>query len=1143
MTLGITQAQVADDSAARQRALHVGSSFIVQAPAGAGKTELLTQRYLALLSNVEAPEEILAITFTRKAAGEMHHRIISALERAANEPPPEAAHHQRTWRLARAALDVDTECGWDLLLNPARLRILTIDALCASLTRRMPVLSGFGAPAQVIEDAVPLYREAARQTLAEVESGEQWSPAIAHLLRHLDNNPAQIEDLIARMLAARDQWLSHVHGVDRKRLEHTLARVNEEALQALRASIPVGIAHQLIEPLWYALNNLAANGGDVAQALTALESGGLPNTEPEALRAWRQLAKLVLTSTGGWRARLTVKEGFPAAKGTGSEAARCRDMKERMQTLLGALAEAEDFRCHLHAVHSLPPLCYSDAQWETITAFAQLLRIAAGLLDVTFRERNVVDFARVAQAAQAALGDAEHPTDLALALDQRIRHILIDEFQDTSIGQYKLLETLTAGWEWGDGRTLFLVGDPMQSIYRFREAEVGLYLRARHEGMGSVTLEPLNLTVNYRSQAGIIDWVNSAFARVLPASEDLASGAVPYTPSRAHHPALHGAAVQMHALLESGGEEEAELVRELITAARANIKDGSTAVLVRSRGHLLHIVAKLRQAGMRFRAVEIEHLAHRPVVQDLLSLTCALTHPADRVSWLAVLRAPWCGLSLADLHALVSEDRRAMIADLLADDERLQALSADGRTRLVTVRAVLAASRAERGRRSLRTRVEGAWIALGGPACVARGDLDDAHMLFAVLDEVDEGGDLIDRALLWERIDRLYARPDVEGDDGLQIMTIHKAKGLEFDTVIVPGLGRRPRANELRLLMWMRRAQGDLLLAPIREAGAEADPIYRYISALDSEKACHEDGRLLYVAATRAKQRLHLIGAVKCREGENGLEPRQPPSQSLLARLWPAVEDEFISAARALSASVIKQGAEQGTGQNMTAPETEVLTLAANRLRRLPAGWTLPPAPPAISVASLAASPRAGELIEFAWAGETARHVGTVTHRLLQECARAGINSFARLDTERLARSARLALIGLGLPEAEVEVAGARVLAALHATLEDERGRWILDPGHADARCEYALNGMLDGRQVSIVIDRSFIDAEGVRWIIDYKTGGHEGSGVEAFLDREQMRYREQLENYAALMRARETRPIRLGLYFPLLRGWREWEA
>ena len=132
---------------------------------------------------------------------------------------------------------------------------------------------------------------------------------------------------------------------------------------------------------------------------------------------------------------------------------------------------------------------YSDDQWEVLGAILRLLPRAVVQLKFVFQSRGQVDFTEVSQASLRALATDEGPTDLALALDYRIRHLLIDEFQDTSISQYELVARLTAGWEPGDGRTLFAVGDPMQSIYRFREAEVGLFLRARAAGIAGVELQ------------------------------------------------------------------------------------------------------------------------------------------------------------------------------------------------------------------------------------------------------------------------------------------------------------------------------------------------------------------------------------------------------------------------------------------------------------------------------------------------------------------------------------------------------------------------------------------------------------------------------------------------------------------------------
>ena len=214
--------------------------------------------------------------------------------------------------------------------------------------------------------------------------------------------------------------------------------------------------------------------------------------------------------------------------------------------------------------------------------------------------------------------------------------------------QWELLSLLTGEWTPGDGRTLFLVGDPMQSIYRFREAQVALFLQARAQGLGNVKLESLTLATNFRSQQNLIAFFNRSFSSILPAQADPAAGAVPYFPAAPHprNKPLAGDAATWHALPDR--EAEARRVVELVRDAKDR-----TAILVRKRDALADIVPALKAAGIRFRAIEIEHLGEKQVVQDLYALTRALSHLGDRIAWLSVLRAPWCGLSLFDLYSLV----------------------------------------------------------------------------------------------------------------------------------------------------------------------------------------------------------------------------------------------------------------------------------------------------------------------------------------------------------------------------------------------------------------------------------------------------------------------------------------------------------
>ena len=302
-----------------------------------------------------------------------------------------------------------------------------------------------------------------------------------------------------------------------------------------------------------------------------------------------------------------------------------------------------------------------------------------------------------------------------------------------------------------------------------------------------------------------------------------------------------------------------------------------------------------------------------------------------------------------------------------------------------------------------------------------------------------------------------------------------------------------------------------------------------YLQQLDKAKGRFEDSRLLYVAATRAKQHLYLLGYVGFQEQDDGLELKDPPKDSLLARLWPVVENDFQSL-------LAERSVETPLPENAIDPPVQSTVRT-----RLSLDWSMPTPPEPVQVAGGAVENVAGELVEFDWAGETARHVGTVVHRLLQHIGKIGIDHIEAADLRRFEQIGRKMLIRLGLPEGRLKVAVEEICSAIQAALEHERGQWILSRLHAKASCELAVSGIRDGRVDHMVIDRTFVDEHGTRWIIDYKTGAHTGGGVDEFLDRELERYRQQLERYASIMSKMEENPIRLGLYFPLLGGWREW--
>ncbi len=1117
------------DYVQRQQAISPEESFIVQAPAGSGKTELLIQRYLKLLSLVDHPEEAVAITFTRKAAAEMQGRIVNVLERARNNVPHKDDATRLTDEIAGAVLAQDQKHNWQLQNNPGRLRIQTIDSLCAWLTRQMPILSKFGAQPETLDDATELYQEAAANTLAELESGEQWSDDIAVLLTHLDNDLPKVKNMLANMLAKRDQWLRHVaKEIDRNELEAALKHIVESTLSMVRQTFPQEYIHEFLECVRYATENLAREDADTP-LLACHGIDHLPGTTAIELPRWLAIVEICLTKENEWRKQITAKQGFPAASGSKAEKETRKNMKDRFQGLLANLSGDDDLLTQLIEVRNLPPVTYTNSEWLVVSALCQLLKLADAQLRILFGERNQMDFNGITHAAIVALETEGAPTDLALHLDYQIKHLLVDEFQDVSISQFKLMEQLTAGWSPGDGHTLFVVGDPMQSIYRFREAEVGLFLTTwKEQRLGQVPLKPLSITVNFRSQAGIVAWVNNAFKRILPEIADSVRGAVSYEQAEAFHQELTPDAVQIHPIINRDDGIEAEKVVNLVNTAKKTNPDGTIAILVRNRTHLIEIVPNLKAAGLRFRAVEIEPLGQRPAIQDLLALTMALNQYADRIAWLAILRAPWCGLTLTDLLALVGNHKNKTVWESMQDDAYLQTLSRDGQQRLLKVRAVLQLYFAEQRRRSLRRSVESVWMSLGAPATLENEtDLINTQSFFDLLEEFDTGGELKHREDFLEQVAKLFAAPDVHADDRLQIMTIHKAKGLEFDTVILPGLHRIPRQNETQLLLWTENPHGlhqDLLLAPVKEAGEENSPIYDYVKRLEKQKLDYEAGRLLYVATTRAKQQLHLLGSA-------GINSKgvlaEPVSRSLLSQLWPVVAPEFEKAFQKYQPEI-----------PIEASGSETVT---NRLRRMPADWVLPASPESVTwQEEMTQTELPDTLPEYEWAGETIKHIGTVVHRFIQIMAGEGIEHWDEVSVKSKRTLFEVSLKCLGVPAKDIEWATGSTGEALIKMIHDERGRWLLAKDHAERHNEYALTGLYQNRIINIKIDRTFVDKEGTRWIVDYKTSRHEGPDLDTFLDQEQERYRPQLEKYGAIMQSIDNRPVRLGLYFPLLQSWRE---
>ena len=1235
------------DAAARAEALDIRRSFIVEAPAGSGKTGLLIQRFLKLLTGeaVTQPEQVLAITFTLAATAEMRDRVLAYLEGASRELTATAsAFDRQTRELATAVLERDRQLGWSLLDQPHRLNIRTIDSVCAEIARTLPVLSGSGGRLTPATDAGPLHSEAARRTLLLLGGDDaDFNAALRNLLLHRDGNLAECESLIAHMLGLRDQWGSLIP-LARRELDDTWLDAN--VLPRLELALDRAICSQLtrLEQVFPSdvLAELARLAAELAEydgyhgapsPITACcGRSDPPQAVADHLDHWLALIHILIPPKGKeWRKGFNVNHlGFEHE----------RHQKLQLKRIVDQLSHRDDLLQVLVTVRGLPPAHYPPDQWAVAKSLFRVLRRALVELQLVFAERGQCDFTELSLRARQALDEESGADDLASALGARLQHLLVDEMQDTSTGQYDLIERLTKSWD-GHSQTVFLVGDPRQSIYLFRQARVERFMRATRTGrLGTLPLTRLQLTANFRSQHDLVVRFNHDFALVfpqpvaadpyalpyssadatLPASPDARAlvwhpHPLPYVPRvNIASPATAGTAPTVAKLRHHQARRDAHRIRKIAQAwfakplppGRRTIRNDAgeqipapwtLAVLVRSRNHLAEIVAEFekdKNGKLPYRAVEITPLNERQEVLDLTALTRAILHPADRVATLALLRAPWCGLSLADLHALTGSDsdepatKRHSILRLIAG--RGDMLHADSRQRLTRVQAILQSAAALRSRLTTSQLVERAWRSLGGDAWLSPAELTNARRFFQLLDSLETAGAGIDPALLYERLQKLYAEPNPipNGVRCVELLTIHNAKGLEWDVVFVPALERMPGSSKTRLLNWSEVGSPDdpdddaahVMLAPIAGRGEPSRTLNRWLKSVEFARDSAERKRLFYVACTRAREELHLFATPETTV--NGAINRA--YRSLLQSAWLAAEPHFTR----LPSALAKLDLAAAAGATSDAPKhhgISAVTSAPNPsddtannplhpdLQRLPA--TFDPAARFAAARTLKLSygesgddsdaPGSGDALFSRPEGSfAARAFGNAVHAALEVLARriaagetpaallAGLPAWAPRITALLRTD--------GLPRETVTRLAREVRAALDAVLRDPDGLWLL-ASHPGAASEFALTarpqygdtaGQGAPRIASVRADRIFhagpepgLPGEDFLWIIDYKTSARGPASLHDFLAAQRAAYAAQLETYARILaptRSKLLSQVRLALYFPTLPHLHWWQ-
>ena len=1117
-----------NDLAARQHALNPQQSFIVQAPAGSGKTGLLVYRMLTLLSTVDKPQQVLAITFTRKATAEMRERLLELIGFAEQGVVSDDAFEQQGIDLAAAVLKQDSHYQWRLLDAPHQLQILTIDSFCAKLTGSMPWLSRLGDKPQTTDKAEVHYAAAIEQLFSELlDADSPIAPALQTVLLELDFNYNKARTLFSSMLAKRDQWLRHLLQNNLSELRSYLERAWQDVVRSQISSITDCLPSNTIEELCllaqYADANLTANGK--ASVLGVFkEYVNAEDLPVEQLNAehWRALCHLLLTGDK-LRKTVTITQGFEAKVPN----------TVRMKQLLGEFADDTALLAALNETKMLPEGRFNDADWQQLLALESVLKVLAGFLQLRFRAAGECDHSEVTQRANMALQDLANPTDLGLRMDAHLQHILVDEFQDTSHGQIELLKKLTDGWRESEtNKTLFLVGDPMQSIYRFREADVSLFLQVTDNDetdiFPNVDIQALSLTENFRSSNSLVTWFNEVFERSFPKRNDVLSGAITYAQASCSKDD-ELSCCDYHLAFDK--EQEAELLLTAVQSAIADLPNdkAQVAILVKTRSQLAYLLPTLKQAGIRFSGIDIQPLAELQAVIDTLALCKASSREDDRVAWLALLRGPWCGLTLQQIKSLTARQEHTIWQQISNVEESVLSRYLDQPSvrRLTRFRVIMSKAMHQQQQASLASVTRWTWMALGGDNTLYEASVDDVNMVFNLIESLERGGDLPSMKELEKGLQGLYAQPinaNGEAAPKVVISTMHKSKGLQYHTVILPGLSNPSRSDDKEVLMWAE-AQNDeggsnLLIAPFTEQ-SESSSHYDYLRHLDKRRSNNETIRLMYVATTRAEQKLVLLARAATDKKTNA--PKAPSKNTLLGTVWDALESKF-------DFSLSEPESKDDDGelpQTLNRLDHDYRTVYASSIE-----WEVDQ--------QLNAAPEVPEeeQAEFEWATSAATAVGIILHDWLQYHHHKVL--VTNVD-ETLRQRWRAELLGLRVEHGQVDYALQRLTDAIHNIQAFKEGHFVFD-NYPEQDNEFSVSAFENGRVKPYRIDRTFVDNEGTRWIVDYKSTPHDKGDVALFA-KEQVatRHRPQLEKYGALFQQLDARPIKLAVYFPLLKQLIVW--
>ena len=1059
---------------------------------------MLTDRVLALLLAGAAPERILCLTFTKAAAAEMSNRIAERLAQWATKDDgaliddlarfvtPDAAALRNARRLFARVLDA-----------PGGLHILTIHAFCQSVLRRFPLEARVTPHFTVMDerDSAEALRAAQEATIAAAQ-GQDEALAAALSVITARVHEQNFTDILAGLIAARGKLTASLER--HKNVDGVIA--------ATRGVLGLAPGETEASVIAAACAEGAFDRPKLRRAISALAQGSDTDQERAlALGAWltaddrapgfAAYCEIFLTQQDVPRQRLATK------KAQGADPAVLETM----------LAEAERLAAIKQTLKAARVLANTEA----------LVRLGAHMLALYSTDkarRGLMDYDDLIDRTRRLLEQPGSAAWVLFKLDGGIDHVLIDEAQDTNPAQWAIVRALTAEFFAGAGRhedrspsarTVFAVGDPKQSIYGFQGADPAQFdvvrelLRERAEGVGQ-PWRSIALNVSFRSAPAVLEAVDAVFRRP-EARDGLGEDDIAHLPAREGHgglveiwPPVEPAALDdppswkppvERSEADSPSHRLAALIarriaymlrtREMLEAKGRPIRPGDIMVLVRRRtGFVKELVRQLKTLAVPVAGVDRMQLTEQLAVMDLMALGQFLLLPEDDLTLAIVLKGPLVGLTEDELFTLAHDRGPKRLWDALSSHAGASTRFGEAHGFLETLlgktdylppadlygHVLVGLS----GRKKLLAR-------LGAEA----EDPIDEFLSLALTYQRHHSPSL-QGFLHWLTAGKTEIKRDLDqsGTDAVRVITAHGAKGLQAPIVFLPDTCQAPTLQDR--LFWTRTEDSLLLWAP---AVGDQDPMTQQLRELALTAQEQEYRRLLYVAMTRAEDRLYVGGWHTRRPRTDGTWYSLMRDGLMASPRLQPVSDAFFAADTLFNApEILRMTSPQNAlvkiehaPQALLAP----LPLKAWALSD-PAAEPIPPQPLAPSTAGRGDPPAASPLRDD---GIRRFQRGIVIHRLLQSLPEIAP---ARRKAAAEALAARPAW---GLDDA----ARADVVRETLAVIEDARFAALFAPG---SMAEVPLTGMVRGHVISAQVDRLAVTDTDVI-IVDYKTNRPPASRAE----------------------------------------------